>query len=58
MASFTLATNALPQDAQLLARYETQVAGYLEAVRQMYPHKPVRAMLVFSSGDTLEIATA
>ncbi len=49
---------ALPQDAQLLARYETQVAGYLEAVRQMYPHKPVRAMLVFSSGDTLEIATA
>ncbi|MBY0268519.1 MAG: UvrD-helicase domain-containing protein [Burkholderiales bacterium] len=51
-------SGTLPGDAALLARYDAQLAGYRDAISAMYPRKPVRAMLIFSSGETRETAAA
>lgn len=49
-------SGTLPDDAALLARYDAQLDGYRAAISTMYPHKPVRTMLIFSSGETREVA--
>lgn len=51
-------SGALPGDTALLAKYDAQLAGYRDAISAMYPRKPVRAMLIFSSGETRETAVA
>ena len=47
-----------PGDVALLAAYDAQLAAYRDAISRMYPHKPVRALLVFADGVTREPAVA
>ena len=51
-------TGDAPGDVALLAAYDAQLLAYREAISRMYPHKPVRALLIFANGETREPAVA
>ncbi len=51
-------TGDVPGDAVLLAAHDAQLAAYRDAISRMYPHKPVRALLIFANGETREPAVA
>lgn len=42
-------------DPDMLEEYREQLTRYRVALQQMFPHKTVRAMLVFTDGDELEV---
>ncbi|MDH5536008.1 MAG: UvrD-helicase domain-containing protein, partial [Betaproteobacteria bacterium] len=48
-------TGEAPEGGERMAEYEAQIAEYRTSIAQMFPGKPVRAMVIFTGGVTREV---